>query len=288
MRPRNHALGLGLLLGAAITVPALAQTSGGQAYPTCTGKTVTQADSDAAHSKYLAGKVDYDEAKYDAAIAQFREAYARDCNKHDLLIIISRAYELKGDKQEAIRALEAYLDRVPPNAPDTSAHRNRLENMKKALAEAPPQPTGTATSSPTAGPTGTSAPPPPPPQEQNEHTIYPWLVVGAGGVAAAVGAVLLATAPSLPTGCDEGNGTCTRLPGETEAQYQDRREQAGASVQQPIWGIVTLAAGGALIAGGLVWHFLEPTGPKEQEAGKLKVRPLVAPGYGGVALGARF
>ena len=92
-------------------------------YPTCTGRTVTPADSEAAHIKYLAGKVDYDEYRYASAIAQFRDAYARDCHKHELLIIISRAYELNGDRASAIRALETYLERFKRARAETDCEK---------------------------------------------------------------------------------------------------------------------------------------------------------------------
>ena len=76
MRQRKHILGLGFLLTAAITVPAFAQQPAPppqQAYPMCT-KTVTTAESSLAHEKYIAGKLDYDEANYDSALRRFRDS----------------------------------------------------------------------------------------------------------------------------------------------------------------------------------------------------------------------
>src|SRR5689334_17787333 len=113
MRSRKLLIGFGLLVTVATTVPALAQPAAGAGYPAaCAGTSVPQAKSDEAHAFYGAGRALYDEGNYDAAIAQFREAYKRDCSKHDLLVIISRSYELKGDRAEAIHALEVFLERV--------------------------------------------------------------------------------------------------------------------------------------------------------------------------------
>ena len=124
MRARQLVIGLGLLVATFAAGSALAQAhaqSSSAAYPPPAARpTVPQSESERAHTIYQAGKVHYDDENYDAAIVQFRDAYKRDCSKHDLLIIISRAYELKGDKVEALKALETYVERVP-NSPDAHA-----------------------------------------------------------------------------------------------------------------------------------------------------------------------
>jgi len=280
------AISLGVLLATATSVPALAQSSGGSTpYPAaCAATTVSQGESEKAHAIYSAGKVQYDDGNYDAAIAQFRDAYRRDCSKHDLLIIISRAYELKGDRAEAVRALETYLEREP-RSPDAATHRNRIENLKKQIAAQPP-PTVTPPP-PTATATVT---PPPPAVETREHTVPPWIVVGLGGAAVVAGAVVIATAPKLPTNCVEATETCQRLPNESEGDFKDRQQEAGRSKTQPVVGGIVIGAGAALVVGGLLWHFLEPTGPVEPASGKVrpKLTPAFAPGYAGMSLGASF
>ena len=132
MRSSLRPLMIAALLGTAAAVPAWAQSNGQSAdtsgvsaseaptpYPACTGKP-TQADTDAAHGAYTAGKGSFDEADYTTAINYFRDAYRRDCTKHELLIIIARAYELQGKRARAAASLQAYLDRVP-TAPDAEA-----------------------------------------------------------------------------------------------------------------------------------------------------------------------
>ena len=264
---RKHFIGFGLLLAAATSVPAFAQPAGQQGYPSCT-KTVSSAESELAHQKYIAGKQDYDEGNYDSAIRRFRDAYTLDCTKHELLIIISAAYERKGDKREAVNALETYVARSP-GAPDVGTYQAKIENLKKQIAAAPPT---------ASGRTAEGA-------EVHEHTLYPWLVAGVGVLALGVGIPLLVTA-KIPDGCNADTDVCDRKPGESDRDYAQRRDDAGNAAGQSLAGKILVATGGALVVGGLVWHFLEPTGPKEKA--KTKLRPAVAPGYAGLAVGGTF
>ena len=275
----NSVIGSGLLLAVATSVPALAQSaSNGQTpYPAaCTS--VPQSESERAHTIYQAGKVQYDDKNYDAAIVQFREAYKRDCSKHDLLIIISRAYELLGNRPEALRALEMYVERVP-NSPDIATHKIGIENLRRQIAAAPP-PTATATA---PVPSSTAAPP----VETREHTIPPWLVVGLGGASIVTGAIFLVVAPAVPANCDTKKGSCTST-GPTDDIAKDQK-QAGTAVGETTGGLIAIIAGAGVLGAGLLWHFLEPTGPVEK-TGKIKPQlvPAVAPGYAGMSLGGTF
>lgn len=279
MRARKHGLGLGLLLVVATSVPALAQQPTGSnapsktEYPSCVNKDVPKADSEAAHRKYLAGKDDYDEGKYETAIASFKASYDKDCNKHELLVIISRAHELNHNLPEAIRALEVYLDRNP-QSPEAPVHKNKIKTLQDKLADerkkaaATPPPTSTA---------------PPPPPDQG-HTVYPWLVVGGGVLAVSIGVTLFIAKPD--TGCNLDTQTCDRIPGEPDENYRKRQADAGRERGWGIAGPILIVGGSLMVVGGLLWHFLEPTGPKE--SAKTKLQPLIAPGYGGFALTGRF
>jgi hypothetical protein len=277
MRARKLVIASSLLVAALMAAPAReahaqAATGVAQPYPAaCSPDSVRPAESERAHTMYAAGKILYDDKHYNEAIVQFRDAYKRDCSKHDLLIIISRAYELNGDKAEALRALETYVERVP-NSPDITTHKNGIDSLKRQIAAQPP---------PSAAPTA-------PPAEVREHTIPPWIVVGAGGVAVIAGIVVVATAPSAPAGCDASSETCTKVPGETPAAFSKRQEEAGRAKNQPVYGGIVIGGGAALVVGGLLWHFLEPTGPVEKASAKPKLTPQVSPGYAGLSLGGSF
>jgi len=302
MTARKHLFGVGLLLAVVVSVPALAQQppTSATTYTRCV-RTPKTSESDQAHAKYLAGKVDYDEGKYAEAIRQFREAYAKDCEKHDLLVYISFGYEKKAatsaspvaDLKEAIRALEAFIQ-FSPASPDVPTYKTKIETLKTQIEKRSAAPTATApttmttTTSTAPAPSNTTSPPPPGGDKQG-HTVYPWLVVGAGAIAVAVGIVVIVTAPALPDGCDRDRGTCSVRPGETKdppsSSLVERNETAGKAKNQPIYGGVAVGGGVLLVGGGLLWHFLEPTGAKE---GKAKFRPQLGPAYGGLALSGSF
>lgn len=105
---------------------------------------------------------------------------------------------------------------------------------------------------------------PPPTQQPRQHTVYPWIVVGVGAAAAAVGAAIYLTSPDRPSNCEKTTQTCTLRPGESPADLQNDQETAGRADSQPILGIGVMGAGVAVALAGLVWHFLEPTRPAAQ------------------------
>jgi hypothetical protein len=91
------------------------------------------------------------------------------------------------------------------------------------------------------------------------HTAYPWIIVGLGAATMVVGAVVLLTSPALPANCSATSKTCTRGPTESAADFASRQEDAGRSEAQPGEGLIVGAIGLGVVAGGLLWHFLEPT-----------------------------
>ncbi len=278
MRHVKHALGLCLVLGATASAPAFADEA--STYPDCGGKTPSKDDSEHGHNLYIQGKVYYDDGDYNKAIPRFKEAYKVDCTKHELLVIISRSYELKGDKSEALAALETYVARVP-TSPDLQTHQNRIANLKEAIkkeeAERKAQ-GGTGAPPPSSSTDPGATTQPPPAGAERGHTVYPWLVVGAGALIFATGLVL------VPVGQGLIPGDCNR-----ETQFCPKPEdtsKAGTGEGVITAGIVMRISGPIIAAGGLLWHFLEPTGPAA--SGKLRFTPHVAPGYAGVGLTQRF
>jgi hypothetical protein len=265
-----------------MTVPALAQSGSSTQsqqlasdFPVC-NKKASDADIELAKQKFIAARQDSEEGAYDMALRRFRDAYNLDCSKPELLLTVSVTYERKGDKPSALAALELYMQRVPKDTPDLGTTQAHIDNLKKDIAKAPPPSTSASGSAQPGG-------------EVQEHTIYPWIVAGVGLAAVAVGVVLIATTPSLPSNCKTASNDCSQLPNETKDQLQSDRNQAGASQQQPTYGLIVIVSGGVLVAGGLIWHFLEPTGPKS--AGFLSPKnltPAAGPGYGGLFYGAKF
>ncbi len=143
------------------------------------------------------------------------------------------------------------------------------------------------------GSTPTTAEPTPGPvvspgadSEKSEgHTPYPWIVVGLGAVGVAVGVVIVATAPERPANCNADTETCTRRPDQSTADFQKDQERAGTADSQPVLGYVVMGGGLALVAGGLLWHFLEPTGKARSVA---RLMPWTTGKASGVAVGLKF
>src|SRR4030088_969856 len=138
-------------VGTVMAVPALAQQSSSGYPPPCDASKVSRGDVDRAHTVFLSGKQYLEESNYDKAISYFKDAYSIDCSVHAMLPIIATAYERKGDKAEAVRALEEYVKRAP-NAPDHDVIERRIKTLKDQLpreqpAATAPAPTATATTS---------------------------------------------------------------------------------------------------------------------------------------------
>ncbi len=105
------------------------------------------------------------------------------------------------------------------------------------------------------------------PAEERGHTPYPWIVVGVGGVLMVAGVVFALTAPARPANCDAVKKTCSPLAGQSPEDFKRTQEQAGDADTKPVIGFAVAGGGLAFVLGGLLWHFLEPTGPKKQAAG---------------------
>ena len=288
---------LACLLGIALAVPALAQQSGNVTqYPACPDPPpkLSPAETEAAHASYKVGVEAYNRGDYQKALDNFREAFRRDCSKVALLNFISRAYEGKGDKAEAIHALEVYLQRNP-KAEDADDIQTRITNLKAQLAQSTTTTTATtsaptATVTVTAPPTATATATATATEESRGHTAGPWIVFGTGVAAAIAGGVMLGVGQNevIQSRTESTGGPCLK---NTDGSYtcktppdmKTRGQQNQDGVTLSNVGIIVGSVGLAAVIGGLIWHFVEPTGPK-----KVSLVPSFAPGYAGVALGGRF
>jgi tetratricopeptide (TPR) repeat protein len=271
------------------------------AFPPCT-TTVTEADRKAAQGAFAAGQGSFNEADYQTAITYWRDAYRRDCSAHALLLNLARAYELKGDRGEAVNALETYLQRKPDVA-EADQIRRRIENLKsqmaaeKPAAPAPPPPVAPVPAPTAAAVTPTTAAPPVAPtstdaaETSQGRSPMPLIVAGGGGVLGVVGAVVLVGGISK---VQEAEKTCPThkcaddVPGASEAI-----ELGNAGRQQQVIGGVLLGAGVAAVGGGLLWYFLSSpsndTSPKAAfSLRRATTTPAVGPGYAGISLGGSF
>lgn len=121
------------------------------------------------------------------------------------------------------------------------------------------------------------------------HTGPPWVVVGVGTVIVGTGLFVWATTPSLPPGCNLSTSQCTLLPGENAEQLKVRQDQAGRAANQPTLAAFVIGGGALTIAGGLLWHFLERTGPDPATNKRgARVVPWSAPNAAGISAVGTF
>lgn len=297
---RSHSLGtlmrsicrpllLLTFVGTVVALPALAQQPLSTYPAPCDASKVSKPDVERAHTVFLSGRQYLDESNYDKAIGYFKDAYSIDCSVHAILPIIATAYERRGDKAEAVRALEEYLRRAP-SAPDREVVERRIRNLNDQLAREQPATTATApatTAPATAAPTATVPPEPPPtasaaggtptqPIGAGGSNAAPWVVVGAGAAATIAGLVIYAVGAgdisSAETLCGNKRNGCTQ-----EVASQGNRGRT----LEPVGGVLA-GLGVAAVVGGLIWHFNDK--PKPALTG-VRLSPAFAPGYAGVALG---
>jgi tetratricopeptide (TPR) repeat protein len=69
---------------------------------------------------------------YDAAIERFQDAANSKPNFARPYYLMAEAYEKKGIRAEAVKALETYL-KILPNAPDADKVRKRIEKLNQEI-----------------------------------------------------------------------------------------------------------------------------------------------------------
>lgn len=288
--------------------PALARGEDApKPYPAC-DRTPTQGDVSAAKGAFDAGNGSFNEADYDRAIMYWEDAYRRDCTAHPLLLNLARAYELNGQKQHAVNALQTFLARVP-NSSEEGQIRRRIEKLQEQIqseaqtAPPPASPTSTEPAQTAPPPTPASTTPPPPPAESHESSghrpITPLIVGGAGLVLTVVSGIIWIGANSdisdfekLCPGrvCDLDASHA----GNTQAVIAQRQKAEtdgnSAITRRNISGALALVGIGAMLGGGIWYAFSKPaeTASATPRGFTATVTPALAPGYGGMALSGAF
>lgn len=286
---RKH-LSLSLLGGAALLLALPSRVAHAEdepkAYPECT-KTPTDAETVAAKGAYQAGNASFDEADYPRAITYWEDAYRRDCTANLLLKNLARAYELYGQKRQAVVALETFLVREP-NTPDKEQIQRRIEVLKKQIAaeSAAPVPPPVVKTQPVV----TNPPPSEAPTNSEGPSVKrsntPLFVAGAGGVVLIVGAVIYGSGAKDIKDSEDAcpNRVCPAGPNQAAEikKGEDARKKATTG------GVIT-GVGAAGVAGGLIWYFAQPK--RARVAGTLlrpEIAPAVSPGFAGLSLSGAF
>jgi tetratricopeptide (TPR) repeat protein len=279
------------------------------AYPDCTTRP-SEGDIEGAMGAFKAGKARYDEGNRERAILYWEDAYRMDCTAHDLLINLATAYELQGNKEQALVALQTYLSRVPDSKKREQVTRrielleSRLDAEKKRAAEAATAPPAQHASAQAAAPSTPSAARTQPRARKDEgaasqptsgakRPLLPLIVAGAGAAVAVVGAGMLVVA-SLDV--SKYRDLC---PGKDAVCPDDETKNSAnaAADRQTISAWVTVG-GLAVAAGGLAWYFLSKPEQKTEASLPRDRAPRMAPpvaarirlghGYAGLSLSGAF
>lgn len=237
----------------------------------------------------------FEREEWDRAIENWRDAYKLDCKAHGVLINAASAYEKKGDIENAVAMLEAYLRRAP-TAADAPNIIQKIETLRTSLPVRTATPTASAVPSATPTVTATvSAPPPPLPPPQRPYGAIPWMVVGGGAAAVLVGAILVPVGRGAISDAEAacGGRSCTKSQASIASDGNAGRTKV-------IAGDVTLGVGIAAIGGGLFWQFamnkprlMRPTEPTSDGAPPaaakgVSVAPMAGPSVIGITASGRF
>ena len=279
-----------LVCSAAVFAPALAHAEDEpKAYPECT-KGPTDAETAAAKGAYQAGNASFDEADYPRAITYWEDAYRRDCTANLLLKNLARAYELYGQKRQAVVALETFLVREPTSG-DKEQIQRRIEVLKKQIAAEKAVLPAASTTPPQVTPPPPSTTPAQPEPKPVAHTgrrsAVPLVVAGVGAAAAVVGIVVF-----VPAAKDVSDSAAQcpehKCPGTGSAQATLIDKGNKARSKEMVGGVL-MGVGGAALAGGLIWYFVQPRSAETTGSVlKPQLSPSVSPGFAGLALSGAF
>jgi hypothetical protein len=137
----------------------------------------------------------------------------------------------------------------------------------------------------TAPPAAGARPPPEAETPTREHTVVPWIVVAIGGATLVTGLVMFAVAPPLPSNCTANHNTCRRdPPTESDAELSADQDKASQHVDLTKAATIAVIGGAVITAGGLVWHFLEPSGPSSARV----ITPWLSPRAAGASAAFAF
>jgi len=215
-----------------------------------------------ARELYKSGMTHYELGEFDAAIDDFKHAYAL-TSAPGLLFNLAQVYRMKKDPEQAVYFYRTYL-RLVPNAPNRADVEALLaENQalvddaraKKRAADAAAAAAAARSAAATA-PAPVAAPPPPrvPPRRR------PWRAeLGSGAAVGALGLGALAAAVALGarSSADASKIASANAQGDVpwdatqQQRYKDGQNSATAATALYVAGGVAAATGVALVALGL-------------------------------------
>jgi hypothetical protein len=188
-------------------------------------------------------------------------------------------YELNGQKQQAVVALETFLQREP-NTTEKAQINRRIDALKKSL-ETEPAPVASAAPVSSAPPPETTAQPPeqPPPAKSGGKPIVPLVIAGVGGALFIIGGFSYLGASS---DVKEYESHCENPAARTGCPEDEIGPAEDARKRQQTAGVVTLISI-PIIAGGVIWYAVTP-----KSTATTKVTPAIGQNFLGLSVDGKF
>jgi len=239
-----------------------------------------------AKAHIAAGTKLYNIQQYAQAAEEYQAAYLLD-PKPDYLYAIAQAQRLGGDCDKAVKSYEAYIRAKPPAGQLEKAQKNidrchediqsraSMNDLPppEEIPPLPPAPLEPVEEEPK--PTVVVVAPPPPEPPGKSYLIGHFLV-GGGVVVGAASAFLFLHGKSA---IEDINAA------PTYDAFSMKKSGFDQAKSQQTLGVVGMAAGGALVVGGLVYYVMHSQAPDEETP---VVAPAPAPGGATVTLSGRF
>lgn len=250
-------------------------------YPAC-GREPTETDVTAAKGAFQAGNASFDEADYPRAIVYWEDAYRRDCTAHGMLLNLARAYELNGNKLQAVLALRTYLERVP-TTPDKEKIERRIDVLNKQIEAEKPEPVAKPAEAKPAQ-KDVSTPLPPAQKSPPARTpVEPIITMGVGGAVTLLGVL------TYLSGKGDLKDAESKCPNHVCPENTDYASQGNDARKRVNGGVVLGVSGLAVASAGLVWYVLETRHAQAKaKVSARRVTPVALPGFYGVSYSGRF
>jgi tetratricopeptide (TPR) repeat protein len=220
------------------------------------------ADMSEARALFLAGRVAFDEGRFETAIKYFEASYEQS-KRPALLYNIGQCFDRLQRAAQALAAFERYLA-LAPDADNRALVEARVQVLRAAVAEQARQAPVSATEP--AAPSAPEAPrsdAPPTHSASAQHwSLAPSLTLGAGALVALTGGVLMIVA--------QGQGTDVEH-AKLGSRYEALRADMRAAERQWLAGEVLLGVGAAAASAGLIWLLLKR--PREHATTRVALSP---------------
>lgn len=216
------------------------------------------AESDRAQILFEQSETAYREGRFDEAISLLKEAY-RLTPDPVVFYNLARAYEGKGDLEQAASSYERYLAEGK-DIPDRGALEKKIETLKKLAAERKAAETAKRPAEdrkPALPPKDAKAP-----VKASHPSPVPWVIAGLGGAGTIAGAIVAGLAFAKNEDADAATS------------QKDTADLRASAEDMALAGNITMGVGGAILLAGTIWGIVDvvKSGTSTPESGNVRLR----------------